>query len=326
MKGQQQLGVKGGYSLRVFKDDGREVKDKYIPFVQNIVTDLGLEEEILSNTQFNEKSEVAVGTGTSAITQASTSLISELKRTSGLEMQPSQENNGFVSFTDNGDGTITIRGVRNGSFNIGDFNGDSISEVGIIKSFTSGLLAGQLIKDQNGNPTTITILSDEQLVIEYVIEHTSWFTQQSLSTGSITANGVTSNYTFKINPWLRSDSFSDSFISPITTKVDENSMLFYDSVGDVIAPVSISGNSYLFSSISNGAKVTLDFSGTASPSSFSTTDLKYIAFGTTFDRADILDIFESSIGFILEFDTPLEKTSSQAITIDFSVDITAIQS
>ena len=318
MKGQQELGVKGSYSLRVFKEDGAEVKDKYIPFVQNTVTDIGLESYFLSRSGlFSSDTQVVVGTGTSGIQSTSTSLGNVFATTassiSGIILPRVH--------TDNGDGTVTSKLDISLGFDIGVFNGDLISEVGIKNDFGSGnLYAGQLIKDQNGNPTTITILSDEQLVVEYTIEVTFWHTRQEVAIMNVTINGVSTTARLKVNPYLRRSNLSNGSDDTIFSEFVTDEFAVYDSTGSLIKGFRGVGTDIVHSVSGNIG--TLSFNHTFSPSDFNSTDLKYIGFGQ--DSGSVTDPFaDREIIIILEFDTPVEKTSSQAMTIDFSVDVTA---
>ena len=312
MKGQQELGVKGSYSLRVFKENGSEVNDKYVPFVQNVITDHGIQEQILDTSLFSGRVRGAVGKGTTAISQTSASLNNLFKST------PTTNDGGVATHTDNGDGTVTSSGIFKRSFSIGDFTGDTISEVGIVDGFGSTLHAGQLIKDSSSNPTTITVLSDEQLVIEYVIEVTSWFTRQELDSFNLTVNGITTTARLFVNPYLRDSNLSNGDVVTIFSGPRPDRIAFGDSTTFELFAIANFGVSWSV----NGNVATLPFNYTASPSDFNTTDLKYIPIGS-FDTLDPTDPFQEDHSFVLIFDTPVEKTSSQAITIDFSVDVTA---
>ena len=316
MKGQQELGVKGGYSLRVFKEDGAEVKEKYIPFVQNVVTNFGIVHEVFDRL-LDGRVKVIVGTGTNSITQTSTGLGSRL-----LGTDSTNESATSLTHADNGNGTVTSTGVFNRSFAIGDFNGESISEVGLEEGFSSDFVAGQLIKDSGGSPTTITILSDEQLIVEYVIEVTSWFTRQELATLNVTVNGVTTTARLKINPYLRDSNLANNSVDTIISDPDIRDVTFFDSTAAGIFDVGNTGSGSM--TVSSGV-ATMAFSHTFSPSLFNSTDIKYVAIGQGWTGADVTDPFQGRHAFVLVFDTPIEKTSSQAMTIDFSVDITATQ-
>ena len=318
MKGYTKLGVSGSYSLRVFDCYGQEVKEKYIPFVQNTVTNEGLSSFVFNtNNYFFQQTEIAVGTGTNTISKTSTGLGNQIAVTSTTT---NIENENLLNHTDNGDGTVTTKAVFSLSFDIGTFGGDTISEVGLNngESFQSGFFAGQLIKDQNGNPTTITILSTEELIVEYVIEVTSWFTAQSVASGTVTVNGVTSNYTLNVNPWLRNSDLSAGSSSTSITR-SSGQLVFFDSTKNSLFSVDFSNNVW---TISSGV-ATYSINYTAAPSSFASNDLKYVVIGSSFSSNDPTNIFDYP--FVLEFGTPIEKTSSQAMTIDLSIDITATQ-
>ena len=322
MKGQQQLGIKGGYSLRVFKSDGREVSEKHVPQVNNVVTDMGMQDMIFSTNGAFRSATAVVGTGTMAITETSTVLGSLLKTSPGNFSPVDDGDSSAFTHTNNGDGTVTTQAVYTIGFNIGDFNGDSISEVGLASQNSSTLFAGQLIKDGNGNPTTITILSDEQLVVEYFIELTSWFTRQEVASGSITVNGVTSTYHLYVNPFLRDNTLSNSSDRTIFSKVDQGAYFIEDSTRTRLFQVDQPfAEFFTFDPISGGFQV--NFSKTFSPSSFSSTDIKAVVLGN--DSGNSTNPFVQRIGYVLEFDTPIEKTSSQAFTVDFSIDVTATQ-
>jgi hypothetical protein len=80
------------------------------------------------------------------------------------------------------------------TFNIGHATG-VLAEVGVISAYdNTTLLTHALIKDASGNPTTITVLSTESLVLTYSFRNYYTLTD---STGTLTLAAIPYNYTIR---------------------------------------------------------------------------------------------------------------------------------
>lgn len=83
------------------------------------------------------------------------------------------------------------------TFAIGAVVGN-VAEIGTFSATTGGTMFSRaLIKDTGGNPTTVTVLADEQLVVTYELRKYPPLTDHS-GTISITVDGVPTNYNYTI--------------------------------------------------------------------------------------------------------------------------------
>jgi hypothetical protein len=90
-------------------------------------------------------------------------------------------------------------------FALGALNGN-YTEVGIGWASAGSLWSRALILDAGGNPTSIQVLSDEQLDVTYIVR---FYPQQTDSTGTVTLSG--SNYDFVIRPAFVNQMFSSGY-------------------------------------------------------------------------------------------------------------------
>lgn len=195
IKAKMKFGVKGYYSLKKLNARGDTVDEGSIKTVNNTVSTAGAI-SILSGGQMLFSTRSRVGTGTTELTANSPDLTSPVATYSGLG-----NTSRAGSETDNGDGTSTLVLTREMAFPLGALVG-TFSEVGIY--YGSVYIAGQLIKDEFGNPTTITVLADEQLVITYTLEWTVPNKSTLLATGTLTdAASNTYNYELWGQPYFR---------------------------------------------------------------------------------------------------------------------------
>lgn len=193
-----QFGSKGYYSLIVKDSEGNLVEDKCTKTpVDNVVTYAGAYNALTKHTSNSRSNLFAtyyaqMGTGTTEITRDATGLGS-----------PSGPRSAGVASTragnevDNLDGTSTLTLTRRLHFAVDAVVG-TFSEVGVYDESSGGtLVAGQLLKDEFGNPTTVTIVSGEQLVVEYTIEWTIPNKSQLAGTGTVTDSAL-NEYTYEI--------------------------------------------------------------------------------------------------------------------------------
>lgn len=147
--------IQGFYRVQIKKSNGRIRQDT--GWFPNLITNVGLNKK---GTAFASSAYCAVGTGNAAPNVLDTGLANEIARTTqftsgsyGAETTPPYY--GRVTYTFN--------------FGLGNVVGN-IAEIGLFDSSTpqSGdMWSRALITDELGNPTTITLLADEQLIVTY---------------------------------------------------------------------------------------------------------------------------------------------------------------
>jgi len=327
------MGVKGRYSLSVLDKNGKIKKEKSINNTSNAVTYNGAYVSFCFSGLFDTYY-AAIGTGTTEITRSSASLNNEDSgRTSG------QSATRAGNEVDNEDGTSTLTLSRTFSFSLGEKVG-TFSEVGLYNSSASGtFIAGQLIKDEFGAPTTITILSDEQLVITYILEWVYPNASQLAGSGTVTDNASnTYNYEIYTQPYFGIYTINNS--NPTSRYIGNAS---FDEVGFFAADGVTS--LYNTNSLGNGfvGKITHDGSGTVtyttaaelfSPASSSFTALTYLSFYTfNSDVAADSGVLNTTtnIGYVnstsafpmlIKFLNPIDKTTSQSFGITASFTVT----
>lgn len=147
--------VSGEYCLQVRKKTGEVVKDT--GFFKNLITNQGLDNLCGNNQALRYMS---VGTGTTAPAITDTQLVNlravaDLSATGNTAISSLDTTNNYLI------ATLTA------SFLNGSASGN-ISEVGVGAYSNGTLLTSRaLVRDANGDPTTITVLSDEDLVVIY---------------------------------------------------------------------------------------------------------------------------------------------------------------
>lgn len=184
------LKIAGFYTMRVFKADSKILLKEYN--FPNIIVNTGLNGLLTHSPPMNAISPFFVGcqigTGTTTPSATDTSLSSFSASTGTL-----QSASNFVNITTlpyYADFNMTFR------FNAGALNGN-YSEIGI--SGSNGLFSRALIKDQSGNPTTITILSDEFLDVTFTVRQ--YIPTNDISS-SVTIQGVGTDIPMTIRPAL----------------------------------------------------------------------------------------------------------------------------
>lgn len=162
---QTKQGVKGRFTLSVMGSNGKE---KAKVECDNMVLDAlisNLNADSYKGAQFpgaNILYKVALGTGTTPPQPGDNTLESQVVESSfsgGLNTSYSEIIPGE-----------TLKGVmrRAHSFNQGQINAN-LSEIGVIDS-RGDLITRSLIKDDLGNPTTLTVTNQEQLILTYYLE------------------------------------------------------------------------------------------------------------------------------------------------------------
>lgn len=164
---QTKQGVKGRFSLSVMGSNGKE---KAKVECDNMVLD-ALITKLNSNTYSavtypgpggDILNKIALGTGTTPPQPGDSSLESQ------LIVEPFR-GSWYTSYSEVIPGE-TLKGVmrRTHSFNQGQINAN-LSEIGVIDS-RGNLITRSLIKDDLGNPTTLTVTNEDQLVLVYYLD------------------------------------------------------------------------------------------------------------------------------------------------------------
>lgn len=181
------LGARGSFKIIKTNKDGEVIQT--VGPCKNVITDTGIATWLFStnrNQSLTVTKSIDTGTGTSEIQETSNNLGSP----SGTRQPSSLVSNTGV---DNQDGTYTQTVVHRSTWPFGSKVG-TYSEIGIFNGSggsADNMGAGQLIKDEFGDPTTVTVLSDEQLSVEYTLEFTFPNVEQNLGSEEITINGET---------------------------------------------------------------------------------------------------------------------------------------
>lgn len=151
------LGVKGHFKL--VKGNGDTGEEKVVADFDNLITNAGLD-MILRGDQLTAY--CSVGTGTTMPAVGDTALQSRFATTS--------TSGGAATYsTDIINLTKTYTTIKR--FAVGTFNSTIISEIGMGNTNSSPRTVGSraLILDEEGNPTTLTLLSTEYLKVYYTI-------------------------------------------------------------------------------------------------------------------------------------------------------------
>lgn len=193
------LGLKGEYQLQVLDKDGNvkqdtgwfpnAILDNFFTGLRDSTTISNRPDPFNPNTGF---SRIEVGTGSTAVAFNQTALANRL---TGMAIT-SQVNQSAVTVNGN---NWEISGTKTANFTLGSVVG-VITEVGC--SFCGGGGGGQLIAsplvhsralvtDINGNPTSITVTNQDQLIVRYKMTLKGTDTD---GTGTITLNGNVYNW------------------------------------------------------------------------------------------------------------------------------------
>lgn len=150
------------------------------PLQDNLITNFGLD-SLAGPSSF--MGAVQVGTGTAAPTFTDTSLGARLAGKT-IDSVPNWS-------LDQGSGVGTATGTF--TFPVGSATGN-LTEIGLSANTTGNVCTRALFKDAGGNPTAITVASDEQLLVTYIVTITYSLT----STSSVTdpSSGITYTMSF----------------------------------------------------------------------------------------------------------------------------------
>lgn len=156
----QELGIEGYFNMVVRDAETLEVK-RETGWFRNIITNMGLDRMSGENGSVNTfmATGVAVGTGTNP-PLATDTLLQTFRASTGSVLSTSQPYSGVAPYWS---GTR-----RTWRFAQGAASGN-LTEVGILINGATPFYVGSraLIKDASGNPTTLTVLSNEVLDVMY---------------------------------------------------------------------------------------------------------------------------------------------------------------
>lgn len=324
------MGSKGYYKLTVLDAAGNIKTDKSTGIIANVVTYGGAFEALIGIGIF-QAYECGIGTGTVERVRSSTDL-GNLDAGKSNSVSASRTGNEV----DNGDGTSTVTVTRTFEFVLGDKVG-TFSEVGVYDG--SVFIAGQLIKDSGGSPTTITLLADEQLIVTYIIEWTVPIVSTQVGSGTVTdAASNTYNYQIWSQPYFATyGSLGDSTV----TRRYANPPRPADEVGFFAANGTTSladsgdvGGGYGNRYSHNGSGVVTVTSEpfTFSPTSITFTNLVFMCmycFDSNDSASNIVDTATalnrsstlSFTTFVVKFLDPITKTSSDSFALEISATI-----
>lgn len=319
------LSAKGRYSLTVLDAAGDVVEKKCTRENNNVVLDQGAYAAFFSGDMFSNYV-ARLGTGTVELVESDTGLTNMV---AGETSRASASRVG--NETDNGDGTNTVTLVRTMPFSLGQMVG-TFSEVGVAASSSGTFIAGQLIKDELGAATTITVLADEQLIVTYTLEWTYPNTTTVVGSGTVTDSSSNSyNYTIYAQPYFRDYTLNSKHTQ--TTVSTAGHIRFFES------DLTRADSSELATGSSGSkdhdpvAKTVTRTSSTItlSPTDGTITDATWI---TAFAARSGGGIADASIGLInpmhyinkrgggsvaIKFDTPFSKTSNDTFTFKFDL-------
>jgi len=167
----------GYYKIEICRPDGsRRIAADWF---QNLITDQGLD---YMATNPNRLSYCQVGSGSATPSFSDTQLSSRIAGTS--------TSTSHVSATQSSEPYYASRTITY-SFGAGTAIGN-ISEVGVGAASTGSLFSRALILDGSGNPTSITVLSDEVLYVTYQLRY---YVPTVDSSGVVAISGVNYSWT-----------------------------------------------------------------------------------------------------------------------------------
>lgn len=172
------VGIKGEYMLEAVRPDGsiRKLTDWF----SNLITDVGLD-SVASNSW---KQTCQIGTGTTAPAYTDTALAAASASTQSRTAE---------TYESGGSPDYWAQVSTSYTFPVGVYG--TFTEVGISRGLhtasPSYLFSRELIRDGAGNPTSITVLSDEYLIVTYRIR---LYPPIVDVTGVVSVAGINYNY------------------------------------------------------------------------------------------------------------------------------------
>lgn len=184
-----EIGVEGYYTLRVMKADadGNPIEStaREIEF-KNLITNSGMD-SMGSVSGQRVWDQVMVGSGNTPPQFTDTALANFIAATSTLQVDGATSRQVVTS-------PRWVEVARTWRFAAGTAAGN-LAEVGVRRSDTPfTMFSRALIVDAGGNPTTLTVLSDEVLDVTYRFRY---FIPETDVTGTVTLNGTVHNWTLR---------------------------------------------------------------------------------------------------------------------------------
>lgn len=315
------VGVKGFYKIQVIRADGSVKRE--LEF-ENLITDWGL------NSMFTITGRriTYFGVGTSNATPAVTDValgnfLARVQITSAI----SNTNSGAIP-------TPWNQSRFYARFNAGVAAGN-ISEIGVGIDNGSAIttFSRALIVDGVGNPTTITVLSDEYLDVYYYLRV---YPPTGDVTGTIMDGATAYNYTIRANNVLNSSWSGTGWtiaIVPVLPRAGVAGSWVYGPSGvlnDIFTQPSGTTNitsTLVIGSSDRGSYVSGSFTNTvrwryALDAHNIAGGIKILRFGLGYVGNEFADA--ASDTFKIEFDPPIPKTSSDIMDIGFSLTVARV--
>ena len=199
------------------------------------------------------------------------------------------------------------------TFSVGAVVGN-ISEVGVANWENSALLSRSLIKDSEGNPTTITLTATDQLKVKYSIRRTQPTTTTS-GTLALVRDGVTENHPWVWYPGGANESYPN--LLPLYQNIVGGGALYYTT-----DTPTANANTYAVLNSQSGSHTSSSYNSTTK-----TVNTTYtFAIGTNFPSG--FNIYRPLSGSSEEgyfyFPTPVTKTATQKLVITSSYSMVAL--
>lgn len=296
--------LEGIIKLEIIKEDGtlKEAEGLNIPFY-NLITDAGL--NFVSNSDIiqNAIRYCRVGTSSTTPSVSDTALGAQ---TGTISLLGTGTNS--VQYTTN---PYYSNHQRVYTFDVGAVSGN-LTEIGFFSAEFGGTMWSRaLIKDSEGNPTTLTLLATEQLKVTYTVRR---YIPASL-TGSFTlnTNGTNSAVNYTITPSYINNSSFPWFSGVCCNNVFSLYAYETDILGDITSSPSGSQSSeimttppYVAGSFEKTGYLTIDIT----TGNFATGIGSITFFGSDYSYYH---------GYQCSFSPKIMKTSSQTLTIGIKI-------
>lgn len=278
------------------------------PWFHNNITNVGLNMCATSAARYNC---CQVGTGTAAPTNADTTL---------QTYHAGTDSRVYISGTNSGSPYYYSEDYVRYNFATGAATGN-LSEVGIGPSTSSGsnLFSRELIRDANGNPTTITIASNEAIRVHYKLRHYPPLIDV-VTTVNGTIDGTPSTRTI-----TRRASDVDTYTNWVSGYNLGNASLFGGAT-DSSGAHAYTGTIGSITGGPSGSSYASTSQSTATYSSGSYSRTRTATWNTITANANIKSVIfaNANVGnragiFQAEFNTTLNKTSLQQLTLEFRI-------
>lgn len=321
------IGIAGEFRCVVTKADGTIKEDT--GFQKNLILNQGLDFFGGDNGRYINNS-CAIGSGNSAPTVTQTGLDAYIKQVGGTDVTSD------YSYADEGDNLYRMWEQKKYRFT--GLNNVNISEVGLVSNGTSAsnyyLTTRALIKDTEGNPTTITVKSDETLDIYYKIHKVIDVTDKSFVVNMLDGDGGAVPYNVVIRPSHLGNSQYNSVTEILNIHSGGSSGASYTYL-----MVSPSDLAHYTTAPSGGERINLQSGnpvrfGTYIPGTYKRVVTIYLGLdsGNVDNILTLFTLGSSSFGYapfkFLPFqirfgsvadDSPINKTNKETLTLPFEV-------